>query len=126
MKVFDLSLLFAIFVIYQFAMEDRTKYTFSESFGYGPKNVRHIASFTLDLSSDEVETLRAFLRENGDCDYAYLEKDHPDLFERINDAANEAVLLEINRHRRKKLDFGDVDWGNLCFDFYWPQELIQE
>lgn len=105
--------------------EQKTKYTFSESFGYGPKSTDYHASFDMGLSDEDVEILRAFLRENGDCDYGYLEHDHPSLFDRINDAANEAVLTALNKRRRKKLEFDDVDWANLRFDFYWPEELLK-
>ena len=100
------------------------KYTFQECFGYGPKYTNCIA-FELDLSEEEAESIRAFLKENGDCDYCYLERDYPFIFDRINDAANEAVLSAINKGRRKKLDFDDVDWSSMGYDFYWPEELLK-
>ena len=100
------------------------KYTFEEDFGTWPKYSNHI-SFDVDFSDEEANLLRAFLKENGDCDYAYLETEHPDLFNRINDAANEAVLKELNRHRKKKLDFFDVDWQCIGYDFFWPKGLME-
>ena len=99
------------------------KYTFGVSFGAWPKYSNY-ASFDLELTDDEAETIRAFLKENGDCDYAYLEPEHPELFDRINDAANDAVLAEINEGREEKLDFFDVDWASMGHDFYWPDELM--
>lgn len=108
------------------ANNETKKYTFSESFGYGPKNTDYFATFDMVLSDEEVEFLRAFLKENGDCDYGYLESDNPHLFNRINDAANEAVLTALNKRRWKhKLDFDDVDWCSLSFDFCWPEELLK-
>ena len=101
------------------------KLTFAESFGYGPKNNEYNINFELDFSDEEVEILRNFLRVNGDCNYVYLEHDYPHLFDRINDAANEAVLEALNKHRRKIIDFYDVDWLNMRFDFYWPDELLR-
>ena len=101
------------------------KYTFGESFGYGPKNTDYSITFDIDLTDEEAEIIRAFLKENGDCDYAYLEFEHPGLFDLINDTANDAVVEEINRHRRRKLDFFDIDWTALSFDFYWPEELLK-
>lgn len=107
--------------------DDKTQeYTFCESFGYGPKGTDYSATFKLALSEEEVAILRSFLEKNGDCDYCYLEYDNPKLFDRINDAANEAVLAALNACRRKKrLEFDDVDWSGLTFDFYWPEELLK-
>ena len=99
------------------------KYTFSESFGSWPKYNNHV-TFEVDLSEEEANAIRAFLEENGDCDYGYLEPKYPELFDRINEAANEAVLAALNRRRRKKLDFDDVDWQGIGFDFYWPKDLL--
>lgn len=100
------------------------KYSFCETFTYGPKGGGRTANFDIEFTEEEADILREFLRKNGDCDYAYLEPEHSDLFWKINDAANDAVLLEINKRRRKKLDFDDVDWMGLRFDFYWPEELL--
>ena len=104
------------------------KYTFSESFGLGPKYGTTV-SFDIELSDEEVSFLRAFLEENGECcDYGYLEFGRPELFERINDAANDAVLDAINEKRveagEPPLEFDEVDWQCINYDFYWPDELL--
>ena len=103
------------------------RYTFSESFGFGPK-YGSTAEFELELSEQEAGLIRAFLGENGDRDYAGLEFMNQDLFDRINEAANEAVLAAINRTRAEAgeppLGFDEVDWQNMGYDFYWPKELL--
>ena len=104
------------------------KYTFSESFGIGPK-YGSFAEFEVELSDQEAEYLRAFLKENGEyCDYAALEYTNRELFNRINDAANDAVLDSINEKRAEAgeppLEFDEVDWSSMVYDFYWPDELL--
>ena len=103
------------------------KYTFGESFGYPPKFHKSI-SFDIDLTEEEAKTIRDFLKENGDCDYGYLERVDKALFDKINDAANDAVLDCINEERarlhKKKYDFDDVDWSSIYYDFYWPKDLL--
>lgn len=100
------------------------RYTFEEDYGTWPKYSNHI-SFIVELSDEEANLIRAFLKENGDCDYADLESESPALFNRINDAANDAVLAALNKGRKKKLDFFDVDWQGIGFDFFWPKELME-
>lgn len=103
------------------------KYTFGESFGLPPKFNNYV-DFDIDLTEEEAGIIRTFLKENGDCDYVYLESINGALFEKINDAANEAILKRLNedrvRQHKKKLDFFDIDWSYISYDFYWPQELI--
>ena len=103
------------------------KYTFNEYFGFPPKFSNTI-SFDIDLAEEEANTIREFLKDNGDCDYGYLESIDRGLFDKINDAANEAVLKSINEERvrqhKKKFDFDDVDWSSIYYDFYWPSELL--
>lgn len=100
-------------------------YTFEVCFGYGPKTTGS-ADFDLELDEKEIAFLKDFLMKNGiECDYGYIEDDDPSLFNKINDAANDAVVKEINKHRRKKLDFFDIDWTEMSFDFYWPPELTE-
>ena len=100
------------------------KYTFAVDFGAWPKYSNY-ASFDLELTDEEAGFIRAFLKENGDVDYIELESESPELFDRINDAANEAVLATLNKGRKKKLDFFDVDWSYMGHDFYWPDELMK-
>lgn len=42
-----------------------------------------------------------------------------------NDTANEAVLASINKGRKKKLDFEDIPWETMSFDFIWADELLR-
>ena len=97
-------------------------FTFSVSYGCGPK-LSHGADFDLELDDQEIEYIKSFLKANGDCGYEYVEEDNRALFEKINDAANDAVLRSINSGRKNKLDFWDVDWGGMFFGFCWPEEL---
>ena len=76
------------------------------------------------MNDEEVAYIKKFLEDNGNCDYGYMESENPSLFNKINDAANDAVLEEINKHSDKKIDFFDVDWTGLSFDFIWPEELL--
>jgi len=101
------------------------KYTFSEYFGSGWKS-SHYVEFDIDLSDEEVATVVSFLKENGDCDYGELEFINGALFDKINDAANEAVLSALNEDREadEKLEFDDVDWCSMSYDFCWPDELL--
>ena len=103
------------------------EYTFSLSFRTGPKPGK-VVSFQLDLTDSEVEYIKEYLRKNGlDCDYGEMEFDNQSLFDKINDSANEAVLLSVNEERisvgENELDFDDVDWAYISFDFYWPVEM---
>ena len=100
-------------------------YPFEVDFGYGPK-ASYVAIFNLELNDEEVAYIKNFLEVNGDCDYGYMESENPSLFNKINDAANDAVLEEINKNSDKKIDFFDVDWTGLSFDFIWPEELLSE
>ena len=104
------------------------RYTFGESFGSGPKCSKNI-SFEIELSDEEAAFLRAFLEKNGEgCDYCYLEKENVALFDKINEASSGAVLGRINEDRvamgERPLDFYEVDWTGINYDFYWPDELI--
>lgn len=99
--------------------------SFVVDFGYGYKP-SDSAVFSLELNEEEIAYLINYLRENGnDCDYSDIEYDNWALFNKLNDAANDAVLEEINRHLEKKIDFFDVDWTGLSFDFIWPEELTE-
>ena len=106
------------------------EYTFSESFGSGPK-MNHYIEFQIDLTEKEEVYLRDYIEKNGpDCGYDEIEFDNQELFDKINDIANQAVLDRINEDRREfeedELDFYDVNWGNMSFDFNWPKELYDE
>ena len=83
----------------------------------------------MELSDQEAAFLRSFLEENGDCDYAALEYTDLELFDRINDAANDAVLESINKTRAEAgeppLEFDEVDWQGMGYDFCWPEELLR-
>ena len=98
-------------------------FTFEVDFGYGPK-VSDSAVFSLELDDQEISYIKNYLQDNGkDCGYAEIEFNNPSLFDKINDAANEAVVEEINKHSGEKVDFLDVDWTGMTFDFIWPSEL---
>ena len=98
-------------------------FSFQVLFGNGPKLTRS-ASFSLDLNEQEIAYIKEYLEINGDeCGYEDIEFDNTVLFDKINDAANDAVVKEINRHRIKKIDFFDIDWARMQFDFCWPDEL---
>lgn len=99
------------------------KYSFSVHFGWDVK-CHNIADFTLKLSRAQVETIISFLEEEGDCAYVYMELYDKFLYNTLNDAANEAVLKALNKGRRKKLEFDDVDWQDMNHEFYWPDILL--
>lgn len=106
------------------------EYLFSESFGSGPKFNNHI-EFSIDLTDEDVSYIKDYLKKNGpDCGYEEIEYDNPGLFDKINDTASQAVLKRINENRREfdeeELDFYEVDWGNIFFDFYWPEEFYDK
>lgn len=98
-------------------------YRFGESLGARNSTVFW---FDIDLTEEQADEIRSFLKENGDCDYAYLEFTHPELFDMINEAATNAALDAINdmRDEGEKLEFDEVDWGSINYDFYWPSELM--
>ena len=101
---------------------ENRSFVFEVSCGYGA------TSFELELSVEEEAYIKEFLEKNGDCDYGYMESDNPDLFEKINDVCNEAVFNLINQVRKedgeKPLNFFDIDWGNMQFEFFYPKELL--
>ena len=110
-------------------------FVFEISYGGGPKfsNATH---FTLELDDAEIAYIKDYLKRNGNyCGYGYIEtddesiyKDFPNgaLFEKINDAVNDAILASINKGRKKKLEFEDIPWESLYCDFSWDKELMAE
>ena len=100
-------------------------FSFEVLFGYGPK-FSDSATFTLELNEDEISFLKNYIEENGEyCGYGEIEHENYELFNKINNAANNAVVEEINKHSEKEVDFFDVDWTGMSFEFYWPQELTE-
>ena len=102
------------------------KYTFGVSYDSCGIKLSNYVEFELELTEKEVETIISFLKENGDCDYGYLEPIDSSLFWKINDAGNDAVLKSINEDRgeEEQLDFFDVDWTSMFFEFSWPDSLL--
>jgi hypothetical protein len=98
-------------------------YTLSEYYRFFDGE-SHYIEFDIELDSDEDQRLRDFLARNGKCDYSYVEWEHGDLFEIINSAANEAVLADINSRRETPLEFDEVDWTWIRYDFYWDDRLF--
>ena len=108
-------------------------FTFNVVFGIGPK-VSKTAKFILELSDDEIAYIKDFLNRYGiNCGYGemefdsqsiYKDFDHRALFDRINDASNDAVVAAINSGRKKIIDFFDITWESMSFDFIWPDELM--
>ncbi len=106
-------------------LDKMKSFVFYVYFGYGPK-FSDSAKFSLELDEDEIAFLKNYIKKNGaECDYGGIEFENGKLFNKINDAANDAVLNEINKHKRKKIDFFDVDWMGMNFEFYWPAELTE-
>ena len=109
-------------------------FVFREDFGVGPK-IQMSASFNLELNEEEITYIKDYIKRNGpDCGYAEMEYDtgslfksfdHRALFEKINDAANDAVVEAINHKRKRKLDFFDIPWETMSFDFIWAKELLE-
>lgn len=110
-------------------------FLFSVDFGIGPK-VSQSAQFSLELNDKEIAYIKDYLQRNGifcgyfDMEYdsqsVYKDFDHRALFDRINDASNDAVVDAINSGRKKKIDFFDIPWESMTFDFIWPDELRDE
>ena len=100
-------------------------FSFEVDFGYGPK-VSNSAVFNLELNEQEIAFIKNYLRENGEfCGYGEIELENSALFDKINDAANDAVVAEINRDSEVDVGFDDVDWMGMSFDFIWPDELVE-
>ena len=83
-------------------------YTLEEYYGL-PHDLNHHISFDIELNEEQENRLRAFLREKGSCDYLYLEDKHRDIFDIINDAANDAIMEDINSRLHKPLCMDDID-----------------
>ena len=104
-------------------------FVLSEHYG-SPHNMNNFVKFSIELDADEEQRLRDFLKENGPCDYCYLEGEHSDLFDLINDAASDAVEADIRERFKCDGDEEDdepinIDWGCICYDFYWDDRLLQ-
>ena len=101
-------------------------YTFGISYGNAPHFSTYV-EFDVDLSEDQVSFLKDWLKENGPCDYAYLESDSAELFDMINDACNEAILQRHNRMLKEEgedpIGFDEMDWPSIT-DFEWDQRLL--
>lgn len=93
-------------------------YEFGISYGNPPHFSTHL-EFGIDLSDEQV----SFLKENGECDYSYLEEDHSELFELINDATSNAILEEYNSWQDTPIDFSEMDWSSI-YVFYWDKRLV--
>jgi hypothetical protein len=110
-------------------------YVFNVVFGVGPK-VSKSAQFSLELNDNEIAYIKDYLQRNGffcgyfdiefDSQSVFKNFDHRALFDRINDAANDAVVAAINCGRKKKIDYFDIPWESMTFDFIWPEDLINE
>lgn len=97
-------------------------YEFGIAYGNPPHFNTHV-EFEVDLSDDQVSFLKEWLKENGECDYAYLESDNSELFELINDATSNAILEEYNSWQDTPIDFSEMDWPSI-YVFYWDKKLV--
>lgn len=100
------------------------RYTLSEYYGTPHDRSNHV-EFGIDLTLEQEQRLKDFLKRNGPCDYCCLEDEHPDLFDLINDAASYAVVADINSREGLSLEIWDVDWCGIDYDFYWDDGLLQ-
>lgn len=112
-------------------------YTFTEFYGSGPK-VSGSVTFDVELTESEVLYLKTYIKDHGpDCRYELIESDDSELFWKINDAANHAIIDSINQARKQfhdeesdgeyhDLDIFDIDWGNMYFELIWPEKLVKE
>lgn len=98
-------------------------FTFEEYYG-SPYQKNNYVSFEIELNESQEQELRAFLKDNGPCDYCYLERCHSELFNLINDTANESVAKDICSRLQQSLEDCNIDWSGIYYDFFWDKRLL--
>ena len=86
-------------------------------------------SFDLALSDEEVDFVKAFLREKGDMPFWAFEFENEALFARMLEAHVAAIISYVNREVVKPSDepFTEetIDWDCVLAEFDWPKQFLE-
>lgn len=87
----------------------------------------YAANFSLDLSKQEIADIQRFVRDNPGLPFWAMDYDYPDLFDKIMDTHQHAIVESINAvkaaHAEPPISPDDIDWEDLPLFFDWPEEF---
>lgn len=102
--------------------------TFPYSFRFDTDEL-YAASFSLDLSEQEIADIKRFVHDNPGLPFWAMDYDCPELFDKMVDAHQSAILEGINAvkrdHGEPPISFEDIDWEDVPLFFDWPDEFRQ-
>lgn len=102
--------------------------TFPYSFRFDTDEL-YAASFSLDLSEQEIADIKRFVHDNPGLPFWTMDYDYPDLFEKMIEAHQRAIVKSINairiNHAEPPISSDDIDWEDLPLYFDWPDEFRQ-
>ena len=100
--------------------------TFPYSFRFDTDEL-YAASFTLDLSEQEIADIKRFVHDNPGLPFWAMDYDHPGLFGKMMEAHQHAIVESINAvkaaHAEPAITSDDIDWEDLPLFFDWPEEF---
>lgn len=87
----------------------------------------YAASFFLDLSTQEIADIKRFIQDNPGLPFWAMDYDYPDLFDKMIDAHQRAIVDGINAVKKDQgeplISADDIDWEDLPLYFDWPELL---
>ena len=102
--------------------------TFPYSFRFDTDEL-YAASFSLDLSEQEIADIKRFVYDNPGLPFWAMDYDYPELFDKMIDAHQCAILEGINAVKREHgeplISSDEIDWEDLPLFFDWPEEFRQ-
>lgn len=97
--------------------------TFPYSFRFDTDEL-YAASFSLDLSAQEIADIKRFIRDNPSLPFWAMDYDYPELFDKMIDAHQLAIVDGINAVKKGQgeplISADDIDWEDLPLYFDWP------
>lgn len=84
----------------------------------------YAASFFLDLSTQEIADIKHFIQDNPDLPFWAMDYDYPDLFDKMMEAHQHAIVEGINSVKKDQgeplISADNIDWEDLPLYFDWP------
>ncbi len=85
-------------------------------------------SFDMALSDEEIDFVKAWLKENGDMPFWAFEFENEALFNRFMPAHTAAILDDVNKNviepGEEPFTEETVCWEDVWPEFYWPDALL--
>jgi hypothetical protein len=84
----------------------------------------YATSFFLDLSTQEIADIKRFIQDNPDLPFWAMDYDYPDLFDKMMEAHQHAIVEGINSVKKDQgeppISADNIDWEDLPLYFDWP------